>query len=214
MFEFTIFRIPVRVEPWHWLILGLLGSSFGSFETRAGIMAILIFMIAGFFSILIHELGHATTGRKFGAQGTEIVLHGMGGVAIFPQARFSRIQSFLVTLAGPGIQILLGLVAYALIGYTELGAIQGLGQFLFALMFVSIFWALLNCVPVWPLDGGQMLGAILGPRKEALLHQVSMISAIVLAVLSINYLTLGPLLFGYLAYVNFQRYKMITDWRR
>jgi len=215
VFEFTIFRIPVRVEPWHWLILALLGSNMGSFESRAGILSLLIFMLAGFFSILIHELGHALTGRKFGAIGTEVVLHGMGGVAIFPQSNFTRLQSFLVTFAGPAVQLLLGFSAYFLLGFTQVGTIQGFNEFLASLMFVSIFWALLNCVPVWPLDGGQMLGAILGPRKEVLLHKISMISAILLALFALsNQILFGALLMGYFAYTNYQRYQMITNWRR
>lgn len=213
MFEFTLFRIPVRVEPWHWLILGLLGSmSVGHrFDSRADIIAILIFMMAGFFSILVHEMGHALTGRHFGARDTEVVLHGMGGVAIFPQARFTRLQSFLTTLAGPGIQIILGAIAFVL--FTRFSSVEGLGLFLWSLFSVSIFWAILNCIPVWPLDGGQMLGAALGDKKTVLTHQIGMIVAILVAVLSIKVSTFAPFLFGYLAYQNYQRYKAITGWR-
>ena len=215
MFEFTLFRIPVRVEPWHWLILGLMGSmSQGHrFDSRADIIGVLVFMMAGFFSILVHEMGHALTGRHFGARDTQVILHGMGGVAIFPQARFTRLQSFLTTFAGPGVQLILGAIAFFL--FFQFGyEIQGLGSFLWALFYVSIFWALLNCLPVWPLDGGQMLGAILGQRKEVLTHQIGMIVAIIVAVISIKYLTFAPFLFGYLAYQNYERYKQITGWRR
>ena len=212
MFEFTLFRIPVRVEPWHWLILGLMGAMGRNFDNRADIIGVLVFMMAGFFSILVHEMGHALTGRHFGARDTQVVLHGMGGVAIFPQARFTRLQSFLTTFAGPGIQLILGAIAFFL--FLKFAYIEGLGLFLWSLYVVSIFWALLNCVPVWPLDGGQMLHAALGERKIALTHQIGMVVAIIVAVISIQYSTFAPFLFGYLAYQNYERYKLITGWRR
>lgn len=212
MFEFTLFRIPVRVEPFHWLILGLMGSMGRNFDNRADIIAVLVFMAAGFLSILVHEMGHALTGRHFGARGTEVVLHGMGGVAIFPQARFTRLQSFLTTFAGPGIQLVLGAIAFFL--FRQFSHIEGFNLFLWSLFYVSVFWALLNCVPVWPLDGGQMLGAILGERKEALTHKVGMIAGIILAVLGFKYGTFIGFLFAYLAYQNYERHKAITGWRR
>ncbi|YCM44704.1 M50 family metallopeptidase [Verrucomicrobiaceae bacterium 227] len=212
MFQFTLFRIPVRVEPWHWLILGLMGSMGRSFDNRADIIGVLVFMMAGFFSILVHEMGHALTGRHFGARDTEVVLHGMGGVAIFPHARFTRPQSFLTTFAGPGIQLVLGVIAFLL--YRKFGYVEGLGLFLWSLYVVSIFWALLNCVPVWPMDGGQMLHAILGERKVALTHQIGMIAGIIFAILGFKYGTFIGFLFAYLAYQNYEQYKAITGWRR
>ena len=193
-----------------------MGSMGRNFDNRADIIAVLVFMMAGFFSILVHEMGHALTGRHFGARDTQVVLHGMGGVAIFPQARFTRLQSFLTTLAGPGIQLILGAIAYFL--HRKFGYVEGLGLFLWSLFYVSIFWAILNCIPVWPLDGGQMLNSILGERREVLTHQIGIVVAVLVAVLSIQlsiqYSTFAPFLFGYLAYQNYQRYKMITGRRR
>lgn len=213
MFEFTIFRIPVRVEPWFLLIMGLFGASGRGFSSRSDILFVLIFILAAFFSILVHELGHALTGRKFGARDTQIVLHGMGGVAIFPHARFTRLQSFLVTFAGPATQIVLGVIAWSLSGH--FGHVEGLKQFIEALAFVSIFWAILNCIPVWPLDGGQMLGAVLGPSKTRLTHQVGLITGIAVGVLALLYTRslFAPILFGFLAYQNYQMLQQYGKWR-
>ena len=74
----------------------------------------LIFMLAAFHSILIHELGHALTGLRAGAKQAVIQLHGMGGVAVFPDSRFTRGKSILVTAAGPAASILLAF-AFAII---------------------------------------------------------------------------------------------------
>ena len=138
-------------------------------------------MLAGFFSILVHELGHALAGRKFGVRNPEIVLHGMGGVAIFPGARFTRKESFLTTFAGPGIQIILGIIAFVL--SVRFADVPGLNNFLVTLCLISIFWAVLNLFPII----GIMTGLLL---------------AITCLVLNIG--LIAPFLFGYLAYQNYK----------
>ena len=203
MFQFTLLRIPVRVEPFHWLILAFLGAQFFGFNSRGDILNVLLFMVAGFFSILVHEFGHALTGRKFGAIGTQVVMHGMGGVAIFPQARFTRKQNFLVTAAGPGIQILLGLIAIGIL--TQLPKPHPAREFFSVIAYISIFWAVLNCIPVFPLDGRQMMSAILGPQREILTHQISIGAAVVFGILGLK---LGfmflPIFMGFMAYQSWQ----------
>jgi len=52
----------------------------------------------------------------------------------------------------------------------------------FYLFAVSIFWAVLNLVPVVPLDGGHMLSAALGPSKRGTALRISMVAALVVAV--------------------------------
>ena len=59
MVRFSIFGIPVEIQPWFWLTLGLLGSLWtGDGASAAGILMIFLFILAGFISVLIHELGH------------------------------------------------------------------------------------------------------------------------------------------------------------
>jgi len=211
--QFTIFRIPVRVEPFHWVILALIGAQ-GNLSDRSGLIQLLIFMLAGFFSILVHELGHALTGRKFGVRNPEIILHGMGGVAIFPGARFTRKESFLTTFAGPGIQIALGLLALLLL--LPFGHIPGLSNFLDTLFGISIFWAVLNLFPIMPMDGGQMLHATLGERRIKITFQVGVITGVLLAItcLVLKIGLIAPLLFGYLAYQNYKQLQQVqSPWR-
>ncbi len=61
---------------------------------------VLLWTISLFLSILVHELGHAFIGRKYGAVPV-IHLHGLGGLTAFPGMRFSRRQHIAVTAAGP-----------------------------------------------------------------------------------------------------------------
>jgi stage IV sporulation protein FB len=188
--NFQVLGFPVRVHPLFWLVGLLLGVS-GSTEP----IFLVIWFVALFVSILIHELGHALMIRRYGRD-AHIVLYAMGGLAIEgrPQGDFGSPWSFdsytpwqprprspneqiLISAAGPGIQLLLAAVIigfiYATGGYVEFNfdqilplPIPHLGESLrgnpnvlilmWYLLYINIFWALVNLLPVLPLDGGQI----------------------------------------------------------
>lgn len=176
MVNFRLFGVPVFVQPWHWVLLTLLGFLIGGTVLKAG-----LFVLAGFISILVHEMGHALTGRAFKGQ-PHIVLHGFGGFALFPNARFTRPQMFAMTAAGPVVQLVLGLVVgMAFLSFRESLPKTEIQFFIFILAAISVFWAILNLVPVIPLDGGQMLDAILGPGRRNLTLTISIVAAVLVA---------------------------------
>ena len=81
--------------------------------------------------------------------------------------------------------------------------------FLRDLIWVSIAWSILNCLPVYPMDGGQMMAAILGPKRQ---HNVHLISSIVSVAVGIaGYLYLGtillPIFMALFAWQNWQSYQ-------
>ena len=194
MIRFRLFGFPVTVEPWHWAILAFCGGALGIKESE-DLLPVLLFMAAGVVSILIHELGHALTMRVFGGRHISIVLHGWGGYAISQGAPFSRGQHILISLAGPLLQVacgLLVLIALIMSAATSSGS-TGLEagpvyQLLYSFIDVSLFWAVLNLIPVYPMDGGQILRGILGPRHIQLTLQISIIVAIVVGLLSYRFL--------------------------
>ena len=79
----------------------------------------------------------------------------------------------------------------------------------FYLFLISIFWAVLNLVPVIPLDGGQMMSAALGGRRRALALRISIITAICIGALMFWKLGsfLFPLFLGLFAWRNYQELK-------
>ena len=180
MLRFTIFGIPVEVQPFFWITLVIIGGVDGS--DAEGMFRILLFVLAGFISILTHELGHALTARKFGAH-SEITLQAFGGYAAYSGVRMTRLQSFLTTAAGPGIQILLGLGVWFLIPYTLPGITYNAWYFLKKLMGISLVWAVLNLLPILPLDGGQMLNAVLGPQRIRITLWVTIIVSVLTGVI-------------------------------
>lgn len=181
MISFSVLNIPVRVQPWFWITLAIVGGALRT-DTREEILFLLLFMIAGFLSILIHELGHALTARHFGNH-VQIVLQAFGGYAAYSGAPMNRNRTLLVTAAGPAIQILLGLAAYA--AFVALpDANQNARHFLFVLALISLVWAVLNLFPVLPLDGGRLVESALGPERIRVTLWISAITATLMALLA------------------------------
>jgi len=180
MVRFTIFGIPVQIQPFFWISLVIIGGA-GNANTPTAVLEIGLFVLAGFISILIHELGHALTARKFGAY-SEITLQAFGGYAAYSGVRLTRPQSFLVTAAGPGVQILLGVALFVAFRYLPEFNWQ-VDYFLLRLMWISLVWAVLNLLPILPLDGGRMVDAILGPERFKITLWITIIVAIAAALL-------------------------------
>jgi Zn-dependent protease len=207
MLSFRIFNFQVHVQFWFWLTLGLIGGGLGANDTQS-MLAVLMFVLAGFVSILVHELGHAFMIRKFGLP-TEIHLVAFGGFATFPSGRLGRKESFIVTAAGPLVQFVLGLIALVLLNSLTIPGGSLMQSLLGALVWVSIVWSVLNCLPIYPLDGGQMLSAVLGPKRQGMTYLVGMVVSIAigaLAFLLFNLLLLS-IFMAYFAYQNWQYYQ-------
>lgn len=141
--------------------------------TSAGVFAALGYLIAGSYglgvvaafvgSTLVHELGHAFAFRRYGST-SAIRLHGFGGATVSYDARgLTPREHVVVSLAGPVTQMtLLGFPLGAVLLFADLSpwttTIVGL------LVFVNLGWALVNLLPIYPLDGGQVLYYFLAHR--------------------------------------------------
>lgn len=189
--------------------MALIGGGLSA-ENSIEYMVVAVFVFAGFLSILVHELGHALMIRKFGLP-TAITLQAFGGFATYPAGQLNRMQSFLVTFAGPAVQFALGVAlifVYQVITIPE-GSL--FDPFIKSLIGVSLIWSILNCVPVYPLDGGQMLASILGPKRQPYVHLTGAITAILLGIA--GYIALGMLLFpvfmGLFGWQNWKAYQAL-----
>ena len=172
------------------------------------ILLVLVFVFAGFLSIMIHELGHALTIRKYGLPAA-ITLQAFGGYASFPAGKLDRKQSFFVTAAGPVLQFVFGVLLIVLAPSISIPEGSLFLPFLRYLIWVSIAWSILNCLPVYPMDGGQMMAAILGPKKQHNVHLISSIVAVIIGVAGYLYLgtILLPIFMALFAWQNWQSYQ-------
>lgn len=176
MLQFRLLGFPIVIHWIFWLNTALMGGALGA-DSPEAFRSMLAWMVACFVSILIHELGHALAMRSFGDRSVAIVLYAFGGFARGSRL-FTRSQDLQLTAAGPGLQIACGLaVGWAM----TLWRIPSpwLREAADAFTVVSLFWALLNLVPILPLDGGRLCAAFLGRMRPALV--ISFVCAVLLA---------------------------------
>ncbi len=207
MWQFSLFGIPITVEPMHWVSLGIIGYlSVGNGEL--GSLGILVFVLAGFLSILIHELGHAAAIRKFRLP-VEIRMVTLGGVAIHPPAR-TRSARFIISAAGPVAQATAGLLIFLLINNLSIPAEKVYFlSFFDTFVWISFLWAIFNCLPIFPMDGGQMVKEICGPTRRTWTHIIALITVglIIVAMLVTGYVATFALIM--LLFMGYQNYQML-----
>jgi stage IV sporulation protein FB len=230
--RFNLAGFPVRVHPLFWLIAVLLGYSSGN------ILQILIWVLVVFVSILVHELGHALAFRRYGMS-SQIILHFAGGLTV-PEAtlwgsRWANVslgpnQNIFISLAGPGAGFIFAGVVIAavyvaggtviptqLLGFIPVPGLamlpfggQVLSVLVTELLWVNIFWGLINLLPVYPLDGGSVTRNVLlqvdpadGVRKSL---WVSVIAGALIALIAFLFLRslYMAVLFGFLAFQSYQ----------
>src|SRR3954466_11820721 len=157
---------------WVWFLW-----AFFQISTRSRAYSSLGWNIAEYFSlfviVLLHEFGHAFACRQTGGQADEIVLWPLGGVAFVNPA--PRPGAYLWSIAaGPLVNvILLPLLSLALM-IAKTGALTtgrpDLYNFVFALWAINTGLLIFNLLPIYPLDGGQIVRALLwfvvGPIKS------------------------------------------------
>jgi Zn-dependent protease len=117
-----------------------------------------------FASVVVHELAHALTARRFGVQTTSIALFLFGGVATLESEPPTPLADALVALAGPALSALVAVAAY---GAMLVAAVLVPPRYADAatdmLAYVTLANAVLavfNLLPAYPMDGGRVLRAI------------------------------------------------------
>jgi stage IV sporulation protein FB len=188
--HFRLFGIRIRVSLWFWVMTAVLGFNL----SRLGIEFLLIWIACVFVSILIHEMGHVFVGRYFGSDG-HIVLTQFGGLAVGSNDLRNRWQRVAVSFGGPAAQLLLYAGLYFLprplgIGWLHEGWVRPVVLLNFTieeLMFINLYWPILNLLPIWPLDGGQITREVcVGASRENGALTAYWISLVLAAVLAVN----------------------------
>ncbi len=155
--EFRLFRIPIRIHLWFWLMALWLWT----LNSDQGWAGLLIWVLVVFQGILMHELGHAMVGRVFGKK-PRIELIALGGLTWWEQREpMSPGRSLLVSAAGPAVGIFIGSLTLVLMDALRVPDAT-LARYAFrSLIFVNLGWGILNLLPVLPLDGGNIVASLM-----------------------------------------------------
>ena len=136
------------------------------FSRRSGVYSSMVWAafeyVALFAIVLLHEFGHALACRQTGGVADRIVLWPLGGIAFVNPPRRPGAMLWSIA-AGPLVNvILLPILSIALtlsrVGVDEPG---DLGLFLYHVWWINLGLLIFNILPVYPLDGGQILRSLL-----------------------------------------------------
>lgn len=156
---FRLFGITVFLH-WSWFLVAAyeLDQRSGRYSTLGWNIAeyLALFMI-----VLLHEFGHSLACRSVGGRANEIVLWPLGGVAFVnpPQRPGAVLWSIA---AGPLVNVVLvGGFIVARPFLSEMAMSLSARHFLGQLWQINIVLLIFNLLPIYPLDGGQILRALL-----------------------------------------------------
>lgn len=117
-----------------------------------------------FLIVLLHEFGHALACRQVGGRANQIVLWPLGGVAyVDPPPRPGATLWSLA--AGPLVNVALLPVFLALVAVSRAAggayAMPNAYELLRSILFIDVVLLVFNMLPIYPLDGGQIVRSLL-----------------------------------------------------
>ena len=157
----------VRIHITFLLFLAWIGFSYYQVGGAAAAIPGVLFLLALFGCVLLHEFGHVLAARAFGIPTPDITLLPIGGVARLQRMPDKPWQELIVAIAGPLVNVGIAVVLILFLGHSasieNLEQVEhprcrhaheaGLGQ--------CDVWSLFNLIPAFPMDGGRVLRALL-----------------------------------------------------
>ncbi len=157
--------VPVFVAPTWFLVAGLVTVVFQPVVERwvpdLGNWSWIVsacFAVLLYASVLVHELGHAMAARGFDLPVHRITLHMLGGVTEISRSDITPGRQFVIAGVGPLLSLALGAIGLGLAQVLDTGTVIHLlaVQLGAANLLVGVF----NLLPGLPLDGGQLMRAV------------------------------------------------------
>ncbi|SCE81338.1 Zn-dependent protease (includes SpoIVFB) [Micromonospora matsumotoense] len=161
-----VFGVPLHLNLSMLLLTLLVTVTYAEFaRERLGLSPLggyligLGFVVSLLGSVLLHELGHALTARRYGIGVRGITLELLGGYTEMDRDAPNPRVELLVALAGPAVSALLGGIAVA--ATLAIPDHTLAHQLALQLALSNVIVAVFNMLPGLPLDGGRALRAVL-----------------------------------------------------
>jgi Zn-dependent protease len=160
LFRFSGIQVSLH---WSWFLVAAYEIS-GRPKTYSSVIWNVLEYVALFLIVILHEFGHALACRQVGGVANQIVLWPLGGVAyVNPPPRPGA--TLWSIAAGPLVNAVL-VPVFMILGHLirSFGLVQtipNLFQLLRAVAYINVGLLIFNLLPIYPLDGGQILQSLL-----------------------------------------------------
>jgi len=166
-----LFGIPVYLHTTFLLLMGfILLAQWREGGNLVAAIGGVLFILAIFATIVLHELGHALTARRFGIRTKDITLLPIGGIARLERMPDVPRHELYVALAGPAVNLAIAAIVFSI------GTLAGMHPLLALptasvgpldrFMAINVWLAVFNLIPAFPMDGGRALRALLAERTD------------------------------------------------
>ncbi len=191
--------IPIFI---HWTFFILIGWIFlMHFQMGHGVregLSGMIFILALFACVVLHEFGHSLTAGRFGILTKDITIYPIGGIASLESLPARPSRELQVALAGPAVNVVIAGILWIYLKSTgqtfNFGAMQNIemtgASFVSNLMYANVVLAVFNLIPAFPMDGGRVLRSLLAMKMKP-------VKATSIAAKTGQFLAIGFVFFGF-----------------
>ena len=167
----TIARVAgseIRIHVTFLILLAWIGLAEYSSGGAAAAVDAVVFIIAIFACVVLHELGHAIAARRYGISTPDITLLPIGGLARLSRIPEKPAEEIVIAIAGPLVNVVIAAILILLGAHLDLTTVADIEKsapgFLTRLAAVNVWLVLFNLIPAFPMDGGRVLRALLAFR--------------------------------------------------